>query len=68
MYLEAEHNSGELCCPAIVLIIIITFCFIESHVFNTNSVDPDQMPHSVALIWVCTVCLLPFLGFLGSPN
>ena len=32
-----------------------------------NSGDPDQMPHSAAsrmrrLIWVCTVCHLPFYG------
>ena len=30
-----------------------------------NSGDPDQMPHSVAVIWVCTVCQL---SFLGSPD
>ena len=38
-------------------------------VFNANSVDPDQMPHSavsdLGLIWVYTVCHCPFYGILG---
>ena len=27
-----------------------------------NSGDPDQTPPSADLIWVCTVCQLPFYG------
>ena len=45
-------------------------CFIEISVFNANSVDPDQTPHSAAsrmrrLIWVYTVCHCPLYGMLG---
>ena len=31
-----------------------------------NSGDPDQTPRSAALIWVCTVCQLPFWRGLGG--
>ena len=27
-----------------------------------KSGDPNQMPHSAASDWVCTVCQLPFYG------
>ena len=27
---------------------LLLLCFIEIQVFNANSVNPDQMPHSVA--------------------
>ena len=27
-----------------------------------NTGDPDQIPHLQLLIWVCTVCQLPFYG------
>ena len=28
-----------------------------------NSGDPDQMPRSACLIWVCTVCQVAFYGY-----
>ena len=31
-------------------------CFLMKNPVS-NNVDPDQMPHYVAAIWVCTVCL-----------
>ena len=47
----------------------IPLCFIETYVFNANSADLDQMLYSAVwmrhLIWVCTVCQLPFCGFLN---
>ena len=33
---------------AVCLVSFYYYCFIEFPVFNANSVDPDQMPHSVA--------------------
>ena len=36
-------------------------CFIEILEFNTNSVDPDQVPHNAASDQVL-YCLLPFCG------
>ena len=33
--------------------------------YKQNSVDPDQMPHDVHLIWACTVCQYHFYGTLG---
>ena len=32
----------------LVSFFLLLPCFIEISVFNSNSVDPDQMPHSVA--------------------
>ena len=40
-------------------VFVMTMFYRNSYVFNANSVDPDQMPHS--LIWVYTVCSCPFL-------
>ena len=39
---------------------------IEIPAFNTNSLDPDQMPRLRRLIWVYTVCQCPFDGTLGK--
>ena len=39
-------------------------CFKEIPVFNANSVDPNQMPHSAESDRVCTVSV-PFFGTLG---
>ena len=47
------------------LSVFITTMFIEMSVINANSVDPDQSPRSVALIWVYTVCQCPIYGTLG---
>ena len=33
-------------------------------VLNANSVDPDQMPLTAALIWVYTVSQRPIYGML----
>ena len=41
----------------------IWLVFIETPVFNANSVDPDQMLQH--LIWVYTVCKCPIYGKLG---
>ena len=35
-------------------------CFIEILIFNANSVDPDQMPHSVASDLGLNCLLMPF--------
>ena len=39
--------------------------FVEIPELNANSVDPDQMPCSVASDLVYTVCQCPFYGMLG---
>ena len=51
----------------LLFFIKIMFCCVENSELNANSVDPDQMPHSVAwpMIWVCTVCQCSFYGSLG---
>ena len=38
-------------------------CFIETLVFNANSVDPDQMPYSVASDLGLQGLPITFLGF-----
>ena len=38
----------SLCAVVGCLVVLLFLCFIEILVFNANSVDPDQMPHSVA--------------------
>ena len=32
----------------LVVVVFLLLCFKEIPVFNANSVDPDQMPHSAA--------------------
>ena len=43
---------------------ILLLYFKEIPVFNANSVDPDQMPHSGASDLGHSVCLFPFVWML----
>ena len=47
-----------------VWLTFISPCFIEIPVFNANSLDPDQMPHSAAsdLGLHCLPINVPFTG------
>ena len=44
---------------------VLLSCFVEISGLNTNSVDPDQMPHSAASDLGYSVCQCPFYGMLG---
>ena len=48
-----------------IWLVFIIPCFIESPVFNAKSVDPDQMPHSVASDLGLHCLLVSFYGTLG---
>ena len=46
----------------------VRLCFLQNlfgkwPIVFANSVCPDQTLRSVRLIWACTVCQLPVLGF-----
>ena len=49
---------------------LLLLCFIEISVFNANSVDPDQVPHSAASDLDLQFPSYPFRGFqtkMGQP-
>ena len=68
----AASNLGLHCLPITLLQVSrlqwvkntwkfkITLLLKPATKLLANSGDPDQMQHSAGLIWVCTVCQLPF--------
>ena len=48
-----------------VWLVLLLACFIEIHVFNANSVDPDQTPHIAASDLGLHFCQCPICGPLG---
>ena len=55
---------GFISCIRGVLLVFIIVMFVEISELHANSVDPDQMPHSVASD-LDLHCQCPFYGTLG---
>ena len=48
-----------------VWLFLLLPCFIETPLFNANSIDPDQTPRSVASDLELHGLQIPFYGTLG---
>ena len=46
--LNSLNRTGSLLVEGVSGFFLLLPCFIEVHVFNANSVDPDQMLHPAA--------------------
>ena len=77
VYLKALDCSISNRKGMFISLLLHVPCFIEIPVFNANSVDPDQMPHSMAsdlglhclpmsLLWEARhKCVFFLFGFYG---
>ena len=64
LVLLAKLNSDELCCPATALNKGVWLLIHFYSIFDRNSVDPDETPHSAAAD-LGLHCLCPIKGTPG---
>ena len=58
--------SSYFChCRGVGSVFFAVILFLMENLIE-NNLNPDQTPHYVVTMWVCTVCIWHFYGFPGK--